>query len=190
MAREVLPMRKYTTSILIAAAVSLCVILAHGQDSPSLGDVARRARQKKEQAEAAESKDPKAAKAPKVITNDDIPSHPETTDQSYTVPDHREAEAPPSSDGPKMSGEYWKGRIQAEKNQIQSLQSRIDQLNGSVHFAPGNCVRNCVEWNLHQKQKQQEAARLQSQLARAQKNLGEMQEAARRQGYGNAVYDP
>jgi hypothetical protein len=89
-----------------------------------------------------------------------------------------------------MSGEYWKGRIQAEKNQIQSLQSRIDQLNGSVHFAPGNCVRNCVEWNPHQKQKQQEAARLQSQLARAQTNLGEMQEAARRQGYGNSVYDP
>jgi hypothetical protein len=183
-------MRKYTTSILMAAAVCLCAILAHGQDSPSLGDVARKARQKKEQAEAAESKDPQATKTPKVITNEDIPSHPESTDQSSAGPDHREAEAPPPSDEPKMSGEYWKRQIQAEKNQIQSLQDRIDQLSDSIHFAPGNCVRNCVEWNLHQKQKQQETARLQSQLARAQTNLGEMQEAARRQGYGNSVYDP
>jgi hypothetical protein len=181
-------MRKYRTSILMAAAVGLCAILAHGQDSPSLGDVARQARQKKEQATAAESKDPKAAKAHKVITNEDIPSHPENA-QSPPEPD-REPEALPPSDGPKMSGEYWKARIQAQKNMVQSLQGRLDQLSDSIHFAPGNCVRNCVEWNLHQKQKQQEVARLQSQLASQQKTLQDMQEAARRQGYGNAVYDP
>jgi hypothetical protein len=176
-------MRKYKAGILMAAAVCLCAVLAYGQDAPSLGDVARRARQKREQ----ESKDPKAT-TPKVITNEDIPSHAQAEEPPSTRPEHEDA--PPASDADRKPAEYWKSRILGQKELVQSLQSSIDQLNGSVHFAPSNCVRNCVEWNLRQKQKQQEAARLESQLARARKNLDSLQEAARRQGFGNSVYDP
>jgi hypothetical protein len=183
-------MRKNRTCFLMAAAVCACALMVYGQDSPSLGDVARQARRQKEKTKAAESKDPQSAKEPKVITNDDIPSHPEDAQSSAADADQGETEAPPASHGKKMSGEDWKARIQAQKNRVRSLQSRIGQLSDSIHFAPGNCVRNCVEWNRHQKRKQQEVARLQSQLASAQKNLKNMQEAARRQGYGNSVYNP
>jgi hypothetical protein len=178
-------MPKYKAGILMVAVVCLCAALGYGQDGPSLGDVARQARQKREAAKAAESKDP--SKAPKVITNEDMPSHPQADATTSAEPEH---EAPPASDVGKRPAEYWKSRILAQKELVQSLQSSIDRLNGSVHFAPGNCVRNCVEWNLHQKQKQQEAARLESQLARARENLDSMQDAARREGYGNSVYDP
>jgi predicted ribosome quality control (RQC) complex YloA/Tae2 family protein len=66
----------------------------------------------------------------------------------------------------------------------------MDRLNSSIHFAPGNCVRNCVQWNEHQVQKQDEVQRMQSELEQQKKKLEDMQEAARKEGFGNAVYEP
>ena len=89
-----------------------------------------------------------------------------------------------------MPAEQWKSQIQSQKNQIASLQTQIDQLNESIHFAPANCVENCVSWNERQKEKQQQVERMQAQLEEQKKRLDEMQESARKQGYGSSVYDP
>jgi hypothetical protein len=104
----------------------------------------------------------------------------------------RQENAPSSSpsEGAKIPAEQWKSRIEAQKNAVASLQNSIDRLNDSIHFAPGNCVSGCVQWNERQKEKQQEVERGQGQLAEQKRRLEDMQESARRQGYGSSVYDP
>jgi hypothetical protein len=174
---------------LISAVCLLFTALAVGQDSPSLGDVARQARKQKQdpQAKSAES-----SKPAKVITNEEIPEQSDAGAQRSTQDDVRQENAPSSSssEGAKIPAEQWKSRIEGQKNAIASLQSSIDRLNDSIHFAPGNCVSGCVQWNERQKEKQQEVERGQAQLAEQKKRLEDMQESARRQGYGSSVYDP
>ena len=175
---------------LISAFSFLFTALVVGQDSPSLGDVARQARKQKQQ-----SQDPqtKATQSPtKVITNEEIPEHSEADPQPSTQNDVSQGNGPSSSGsgGVKIPAEQWKSRIEAQKNAVASLQNSIDRLNESIHFAPGNCVSGCVQWNERQKEKQQEVERGQAQLAEQKKRLEDMQESARRQGYGSSVYDP
>jgi hypothetical protein len=47
-----------------------------------------------------------------------------------------------------------------------------------------------VQRNERQTAKETQIEVLKSQLAQLQKNLEEMQEACRKQGFGNSVYDP
>src|ERR1019366_7684376 len=91
---EVFSMRTRRTFVLLAANAFVCAFLAYGQDSQSLGDVARQARVQKQQKDAqakdtpakdvqrkdaqgsgAVSKDAQPPKPARVITNDEIPSH-------------------------------------------------------------------------------------------------------------------
>jgi hypothetical protein len=146
----------------------------------SLGDVARQERQKQEAK--------KAEGAPKVITNEDLPEHPNSDDNIASSQESRES-APSQPMGSKPA-EQWKAEIAAQRKAVDDLQSRIDRLNSSIHFAPGNCVRNCEQWNEHQIQKQDEVQRRQAELEQQKKKLEDMQEAARKEGYGNAVYEP
>jgi hypothetical protein len=99
---------------------------------------------------------------------------------------------PASSDaaGEKNPPDYWTRRTLALKNAIASLKNDIDQLSASIQYAPGNCVEGCVEWNEQQQQKQQQVDVMKAQLEEQQKQLEEMQEAARKQGYSSSVYDP
>jgi hypothetical protein len=181
----------FQRSLLISAAAALSVLLAYGQDSQSMGDVARQARQQK-QSKDAQSKAAPASKSSKVITNDEIPESPEAADGVPTSEDevHGETSASPASGGAKQSAEQWKSQILAQKATVSALQSNIDKLNDSIQFAPGNCVAGCVQWNERQKQKQQEVDRMRSQLETQKKRLQRMQESARQQGYGGTVYDP
>jgi seryl-tRNA synthetase len=146
----------------------------------SLGDVAREQRQKQQEK--------KAQTAPKVITNEDLPEQSGATDDvSGNQPNtENNANEPKSS----KSAEQWKSEIQAQKKSLETLQSQMDKLNASIHFAPGNCVRNCVQWNEKQVQKQDEVQRMQSDLAEQKKKLEDMQDAARKAGFGNSVYEP
>jgi hypothetical protein len=172
-----------------------CTLFAYGQDEPSLGDAARQARQQKQQkggqAKDGQSKDAQAAKPLKVISNDDIPGRTPATASSDS--DHQPRGAsdsqPPVGAG-KMPAEQFRSQILAQKNMISSMRSEIDKLNDSIHFAPANCVANCVQWNERQREKQQEVERLQAQLDDQKKRLEDMQESARQQGYGSSVYDP
>lgn len=126
----------------------------------------------------------------KVITNEDIGAvHNAAGSSPETKADTAEATGADQA-VQKNPPDYWTTRILAQKNSIASLKSDIDQLNASIQYAPGNCVEGCVEWNEHQQQKQQQVDTMKAQLEEQQKQLEEMQDEARKQGYGSAVYDP
>ena len=170
----------------VAAAFSLFAGTLCAQDSPSLGDLARQQRQKQEQSKAAQGKD---AKAPKVITNEEIPEHPVSAPVRATGGGENRTSMP-ASNGAKQPAEHWKSQILAQKNQIASLQRQVDEISESIRFAPANCAANCVGWNERQREKQQRVERMQAQLQEQKSRLEEMQDAARKQGYGSSVYDP
>jgi hypothetical protein len=196
-------MRPMSRILLLCFGASVFAVLAYSQDSPSLGDTARQARQQKQQqqkdapAKNPQGKDPQAKATPvpktaKVITNDEIPAHIVPVTQHSGSGDQPEAHAggQTGSSGAKIPAEHWKAQILSLKSAIAALRSDIDRLNDSIHFAPGNCVANCVQWNERQQQKQQQVEVMKSQLEDQQKKLEDMQDSARQQGYGSSVYDP
>ncbi len=174
----------YKSAVLFMAALSLIVATVYAQDSPSLGDLARQQRQK-EKSKPASGKDSKPSK---VITNEELAGHLAMASGSVVSADVTTPSA--SSEIPKQPAEHWRSEILAQKNQIATMQSQVDDLNESIRFAPANCVANCVAWNEHQKEKQEQVERMQAQLEDMKKHLDEMQESARKQGYGSSVYDP
>lgn len=171
------------------AGLSLFAAMAKAQDSQPLGDTVRQQRQKKEQSKTAQGK---AAKASKVITNEEMPGHADSAPGSAPkgAAGDSQSSTASSADGTKQSSEQMTSQIQAQKSQIVSLQNQIDEVNESIRFAPPNCVSGCVQWNEQQREKQQQVERMQAQLEEQKKHLGEMQESARKQGYGSSVYDP
>lgn len=170
-----------------ASAIFLIGVFATAQDTPSLGDLARQERAKKEQSKAAQTKDPKSSK---VITNEEIRQHTSAVAASAANDSNQTNSTPAAADSPKQSAEQWKSQIEDQKNQIASLQKQIDDLNSSIQFAPGNCVENCVQWNQHQQEKQQQVERMRSELQEQKAHLEQMQESVRGQGYGSSVWDP
>jgi hypothetical protein len=163
-------------NVALIVLVMSAFALSHCQ---SLGDIAREQRQK-QQANNTQT-------ARKVVTNEDLPEHADA-DESAAGPKENSEASPSYVD--KKSAEQWQSEIKAQKQSVANLQSQVDRLNSSIHFAPGNCVRNCVQYNEHQVQKQDEVQRMQAVLDEQKKKLEDMQEAARKQGYGNAVYEP
>jgi chemotaxis protein histidine kinase CheA len=203
-------MRTRRTFVLLAANAFVCAFLAYGQDSQSLGDVARQARVQKQQKDAqakdtpakdvqrkdaqgsgAVSKDAQPPKPPRVITNDEIPSHVGSTMTSAPgsqTPNTRYSQ--PTYGTQKIPAEQWQSQIQNQKNAIASLQREIASLSESIHYAGGNCVANCVQWNERQKEKEDQVESMKAQLEQQQKRLEDLQDAARKQGFGSSVYDP
>ena len=198
---------------MLAASAFLCSLGAHAQDEPSLGDVARQSRLQKQQKNseagketvpAPPSKDAKGKSAPakdgvlgpgaapktkRVVTNDEIPEH---IGPTRTLPARQAAveyTPSPSYDG-NPPAEYWKTQIQAQKNNLISLESQISDLANSIQFAGGSCVSNCVQWNEDQLRKQEQLQLMKAQLEQQQKSLEQFQDAARKQGFGSSVYDP
>ncbi|MBZ5719112.1 MAG: hypothetical protein LAO03_01920 [Acidobacteriia bacterium] len=184
-------MRAQKTAILLAITIGLIVLPGFGQ---SLGEVARQQRQKQQ------AKD--AHPAHKIITNEDLPAHPESEPSAASLQDEKRADAsigrgekhanPPAPGSPSDPGaaEQWKATIQAQKNAVASMQGEIEKLRDSIHFVEANRYYNGVEYNQDQLRKQQEVERLQKQLDGEKKKLEEMQESARKAGFGSAVYDP
>ena len=188
--------------VFVLAAAGLCAGITLAQDSQSLGDAARQARQKKQEnqptpaADAAkaapQTADPNPkpappAKAAHVYTNDEIPEH--TGPDVPSGPEHESSLSPTNYKGGKLSAEQWKAQIRRVKNSIAALQKQIETVESSIHFAGGNYERH-VLYNNRQRQKEQQVENLKSQLEQQQKLLEDMQEEARHQGYGSAVYDP
>jgi len=139
-------------------------------------------------AKDATPKDTQTPKPSHVITNDEIPSHVgSTVHNGRGLPQN--TNQPNYGDG-KASAEQWTSAIQQTKNSILAMQSQINSLTASIQYAGGNCVSGCVQWNEHQKQKQDQIESMKSQVEQMQKRLEDMQDAARKQGYGSSVYDP
>jgi hypothetical protein len=196
--------------LLFATGSLLWTAGAYAQDdSPSLGDLARQVRQQKQQKDGT-TKDaakpaptgspaqkstakPIVTQTPHVITNENIGSHTIVNYapvQQADAKDDSEDNQPDTPAERNEAAEKWKQEIQQQKQAIASLQQQIDEISGSIQYAGGNCVANCVEWNERQKQKQDQVESMKAQLADQQKRLEDMQESARKQGFGSTVYDP
>jgi hypothetical protein len=104
---------RFQRCLLLSAAAALSVLLAYGQDSQSMGDVARQARQQKQNKDA-QSKAAPASKTAKVITNDEIPESPDAAEGPSNSDDNVHA-APSTSGGAKPSAEQWKSQILAQR---------------------------------------------------------------------------
>jgi hypothetical protein len=163
--------------LIVPIALSALVGATHGQ---SLGDVARQTRQK-EKARAKASK--------KVITNEDIPESPTPTPAEHETGGKTNPTAT-AADSPARSALEWRNMILAQKDHIETMQARSNNLNASIHFVTANAYVNGAEYNQYQVKKQQEVKNLQKQLEEEWKKLSGMQEAARKEGMGAAVYDP
>ena len=185
---------------LVVVAVTVFLTSAgFGQSScnpPSLGDLARKQRESK-QKETKDAKDAKNAKdaptkAKKVVTDEDMPEHAPDSDEAVAGPDgpHDEASVPTSADDVVRTGDQWKAAIAQRKAALADLKNRMDKVNGSIHFVEANAYRNGVEYNKKQAQKQQDVERMQAQYDDQKRDLEQMQENARKAGYGSAVWDP
>jgi hypothetical protein len=134
------------------------------------------------------------AKAKRVVTDEDLPAHAEGTTASKDVPPidgpHSDMPVSLSTTDVLKTGEQWKSSIALQKASVADLKSRIDKLNASIHFVSANAYRNGADYNKYQAQKQQEVEHLQGELEEQKKSLDQMQETARRAGYGSAVWDP
>ena len=129
-------------------------------------------------------------KASHVITNDDMPQRPVAGVKLPASPSSQDGHAPDPAFGGKMSADDVKQQIQDQKSGIAALESQIKELNDSIHFAGANCVENCVQWNESQQQKQRQVEDMRSVLENAKQGLEQMQDYARKMGYGSSVYDP
>ena len=158
--------------------------LGQSSDMPTLGDVARKQREKQEKNKAS------AAKPKKVVTDEDMPAHAEDEDVPPSDGPHEEMSVERSATDVLQSGDQFKSAIARQKGIIADLKARVDKVNGSIHFVEANAYRNGVEYNKLQAHKQQEAERLQGQLDEQKRDLEQMQEKARKAGYGSAVWDP
>ncbi len=163
----------------VAVVIGFVVFVIAASHAQSLGDVARQ--QRKKQADAPATR--------KVVTNEDIPEHAEETETTSTSTDKHPDSSVPAANDPHAA-ELWKARILAQKNSIASLQKQIDKLNSTIHFVEANAYTNGVQHNERQIQKQDVVERMQIQLNEQKKKLADMQESARKAGFGSSVYEP
>lgn len=202
-------MRKFL--FILAAGTLLSVAACAQDDAPSLGDVARQTRQQKQQKQQKDkdavsksapnqpqsgnakgdgSAKPPQAAAKRVITNEELPEHTAAAAPKSPGSSAGQDAAPATGGTRDADAGQWKSQIQSQKEAVASLQQQITSVGDSIHYAGGNCVRNCEQWNERQQQKQQQVDAMKAQLEDQQKKLEEMQESARRQGFGSQVYDP
>jgi hypothetical protein len=170
----------------------------------SLGEIARQVKLKKQQREAqlkAKEAANHAVQAPEetaappaktahLVTNDDAPERATVTPVSAHSVSTTPAEPQADTGDHQAKAENWKSQIVAQKGALASLEQEIKSLSDSIHYAGGNCIANCAEWNERQQQKQQEVDTMKAQLEEQRKALEEMQETARKEGFGSSVYDP
>jgi hypothetical protein len=166
-----------------AVVVGLGVFAAGSVFAQSLGDVARQQKQNSAQSKPA----PK-----KVITEDDLPTQESISTGSSdakATDTSKEVKQGDSTADKMKSADDFKAAIQTQKQNVDSLQKQVDDMKASVHFVEANRYSNGVQYNEHQIQKQKEADRMQKQLDEEKSRLQDMQEQARKAGFGSAVYE-
>ena len=171
-------------SLAVAAVVVGLGAFATGSlFAQSLGDVARQQKQNSAQTNPT----PK-----KVITEDDLPTQGTistgSSDSKATDASKEEKQGDSTADKMKSADEF-KAAIQAQKQNVDLLQKQVEEMKASVHFVEANRYSNGVEHNERQIQKQKEADRMQKQLDEEKSRLQDLQEQARKAGFGSAVYE-
>jgi hypothetical protein len=83
-----------------------------------------------------------------------------------------------------------KASFLAQKQKIKDFQKQLDDLRASIYYVEANRYSNGAQYNQYQLRKQQEADRMQKKLDEVKKNFENQQDAARKAGFGTAIYDP
>ena len=188
----------------LGGVVTLLLCFAVHCPAQDLGEVARQQKAKKGPAPSSERH---------VITNEDIHSSTATSAADPSSPPKgtagRSESAAKASDSKagtkeekKPSVEEVKQAVLAQKRVVSSLESEIKRIAGEqtklarALEAGVSCQNVFLIGTAHEnvcglpEKLVAEKRRLQDQLYRERTALEEMQEEARRMGYGNAVYDP
>lgn len=168
----------------------LCLAALAG--AQSLGDIARQQRLQKS---APQTK-------PRVLTNEDMPAtdKPATASNSdsksataadkSSYADTNEDSAKPSAAEVQAKIKNQKERVASLEDHIQDIQAQMDKWKGSdcthIFYYEHPYQNTCDE----PKRLAEEHDRAESQLEKEKSALTDMQERARKLGYGNSVYDP
>jgi hypothetical protein len=161
-------------TICFSLVVLLAAEIAFGQEIP-LGDVARQQRDKQ--------KSKPANRVSKVLTNEDLPKHPDSETDAATQEDVKDEEI-----GDQSSAKS--SQILIQKRSIAAQQKQLERLRASIHFVDANRYVNGAQYNEQQRRRQLQLEQAEKQLEQQKKRLADMQDRARRAGFGNSVYDP
>jgi len=164
------------------------ILLAQNLCAQSLGDIARQQREKKKQP---------ATTPNKVLTNEDLstPGHPDgaASDEAQNKknPRQKTSARTAQSKEDEPSAEELRAAIQDKKAAIAEIQGEIAKLQSTINHVQNNrnIYTNAPEYNEAQKRKEQEVDRLKGVLQQQQDELKDLQQTARKAGYGSALYD-
>lgn len=173
-------------TISFSVVVLLAAELACGRQT-SLGDVARQQRNRQ--------KAKPTNTVSKVVTNEDLPKHPDSETDSATKHDPEDEHAAEDSSAKSrpaagQSAEQWQAQIVIQKRSIAVQQEQLERLRASIHFVEANRYVNGARYNEQQRRRQIQLEQAEKQVEQQKKRLADMQDAARRAGFGNSVYDP
>ena len=165
------------------------ILLAQNLRAQSLGDIARQQREKNKQP---------ATTTNKVLTNEDLSTPGQAdgaaSDEAHNKKNPRQktsARTEQSKEDEEPSAEELKAAIQDKKAAIAETQDEIAKLQSTINYVENNrnIYTNAPEYNEAQKRKEQEVNRLRGILQQQQDELKELQQTARKAGYGSALYD-
>jgi hypothetical protein len=177
-------MGRFLTPSLAMVLLSAGVLFAQ---ETSLGDLGRQQRSKQ--------KAKSGMSAARVITDDDMPKRPDAPMQSENAKEDEKDERAPNRDSRSpapnsQSAEYWKAQILIQKRSVSAQQEQVNQFRESIHFVEANRYVNGAQYNEQQRRRQIQLDQMEKQLEHQKKRLADMQESARKAGFGNSVYDP
>jgi len=158
------------------------VLLGASVLGQSLGDLAREQRQKQN--------DKPTVTPHKVITDDDIPAHTEASEGTKHTTAKTSSDNLDTPINTESNGEELKAKCLAIKQEIKDYQAQLDKLRASSKFVEANRYVNGAQYNQHQLAKRQEADRMEERLEQMKQKFADLQERARKAGFGSAVYDP
>lgn len=165
------------------------ILLAQNLRAQSLGDIARQQREKNKQP---------ATTTNKVLTNEDLSTPGQAdgaaSDEAHNKKNPRQktsARTEQSKEDEEPSAEELKAAIQDKKAAIAETQDEIAKLQSTINYVENNrnIYTNAPEYNEAQKRKEQEVNRLRGVLQQQQDELKDLQQSARKAGYGSALYD-
>jgi hypothetical protein len=175
-----------TQSLLAMVLLSAGVLFAQ---EASLGDVGRQQRSKQ--------KAKLARTAAKLVTDDDMPKRSDAPMESDKAKEDEKDERAPNRDSREsspapnsQSAEYWKAQILMQKRSVSAQQEQVNQFRESIHFVEANRYVNGAQYNEQQRRRQIQLDQMEKQLEQQKKRLADMQDSARKAGFGNSVYDP